>query len=198
MLDSLFQRPHHVRRLRANPLGTILDQFADYLTRRGHTACVVHQLLRAAEHYGSWLGTRNATVSPDQVTRGLGPTVPARAPRRPARARLGSHAASSRAGRRSTTCCGCSTSRTRPDWCRRRGGMTPSWPSTTVPPAGLRALRAHAPLPAAVRPRVPGPALRRRPSGPRSPEAGRHPGLLPAPCRIVEARIGRRPGVLAA
>ena len=32
MLDSLFQRPHHVRRLRANPLGAILDQFAEYLT----------------------------------------------------------------------------------------------------------------------------------------------------------------------
>ena len=57
MLDSLFQRPHHVRRLRSNPLGTILDQFAGYLARRGHTACVVHQFLRAAEHYGSWLGT---------------------------------------------------------------------------------------------------------------------------------------------
>ena len=68
MLDSLFQRPHHVRRLRSNPLGTILDQFAEYLARRGHTACVVHQFLRAAEHYGCWLGTRNAAVSPGQVT----------------------------------------------------------------------------------------------------------------------------------
>jgi integrase/recombinase XerD len=69
MLDSLFQRPHHLRRLRSNPLGTILDQFAGYLACRGHTACVVHQFLRAAEHFGSWLGTRNATVSPDQVTK---------------------------------------------------------------------------------------------------------------------------------
>ena len=37
MLSRLFQRPHHVRRLRANPLGDILDQFADYLLQRGYT-----------------------------------------------------------------------------------------------------------------------------------------------------------------
>ncbi len=69
MLDSLFQQPHHVRRLRANPLGTILDQFAEYLTSRGHATCVVHQFLRAAEHYGYWLGTTHSTVSPDQITK---------------------------------------------------------------------------------------------------------------------------------
>ena len=59
MLDALFQRSHHVRRLRANPLGAILDQFADYLLRRGYTAGFVHQLVRGAEHYGHWLGTRH-------------------------------------------------------------------------------------------------------------------------------------------
>ena len=39
MLETLFQRSHHVRRLRANPLGAILDQFAGYLHRRGHKPC---------------------------------------------------------------------------------------------------------------------------------------------------------------
>ncbi|MHC5543901.1 hypothetical protein ACYOEI_37210, partial [Singulisphaera rosea] len=68
MLDALFQRPHHVRRLRANPLGAILDQLAGYLNRRGHRACVVHQFLRSAEHYGYWLGTCHAPVTQGHVT----------------------------------------------------------------------------------------------------------------------------------
>jgi integrase/recombinase XerD len=68
MLDALFQCPHHIRRLQANPLGPVLDQFADYLIGRGHRADHVHPLLRAAEHYGYWLGTRYATVSRDHVT----------------------------------------------------------------------------------------------------------------------------------
>ena len=46
MLSRLFQRSHHVRRLRANPLAVILDEFADYLLRPGYTAGFVHQLVR--------------------------------------------------------------------------------------------------------------------------------------------------------
>jgi integrase/recombinase XerD len=69
MLDTLFQRPHHIRRIRANPLGTILDQLAGYLNRRGHRACVVHQFLRSAEHYGYWLGTCHIPVTQCHVTR---------------------------------------------------------------------------------------------------------------------------------
>ena len=69
MLDALFQRSHHVRRLRANPLGVILDQFADYLLRPGYTAGFVHQLVRGAEHYGYWLGTRHPVVTADLVSR---------------------------------------------------------------------------------------------------------------------------------
>jgi site-specific recombinase XerD len=69
MLDTLFQRSHHVRRLRANPLGAILDQFASYLLRRGHPTGVVHQSVRAAEHYGYWLGMSHPAVTADHVTR---------------------------------------------------------------------------------------------------------------------------------
>jgi integrase/recombinase XerD len=69
MLETLFKRSHHVRRLRANPLGAILDEFADYLLRRGHQTGVVHQFMRAAEHYGHWLGTRHAAVTVDHVTK---------------------------------------------------------------------------------------------------------------------------------
>lgn len=69
MLDALFQRPHHLRRFRANPLGPTLDQLAGYLTRRGHATCVIHQFLRAAEHYGYWLGTRYPAVTQGHVTK---------------------------------------------------------------------------------------------------------------------------------
>ena len=69
MLDALFQRSHHVRRLRANPLGALLDQFTDYLLRPGYTVGFVHQLVRAAEHYGHWLGTRHSVVTADLVSR---------------------------------------------------------------------------------------------------------------------------------
>lgn len=69
MLETLFQRSHHLRRLRANPLGAILDQYVEYLFRRGHTTNVVHQFVRPAEHYGYWLGMRHTAVRADHVTR---------------------------------------------------------------------------------------------------------------------------------
>ena len=69
MLDALFHRSHHVRLLRANLLGAILDQFTDYLLRPGYTVGFVHQLVCAAEHYGHWLGTRHPVVTADLVSR---------------------------------------------------------------------------------------------------------------------------------
>ena len=68
MLDVLFQRSHHIRRLRANPIGVILDQFTDYLLRRGYTNNFVHQLVRAVEHYGHWMSARQTPVTADDVT----------------------------------------------------------------------------------------------------------------------------------
>jgi integrase/recombinase XerD len=68
MLETIFQRDHHLRRLRANPLGVILDLYVEYLIGRGHTTNVVHQYLRAIEHYGHWLGTRHAVVTADDMT----------------------------------------------------------------------------------------------------------------------------------
>jgi integrase/recombinase XerD len=68
MLDTLFTRSHHVRRLRGNPLGEILDQFVGYLLRRGHQTGVIHQFVRAAEHYGHWLGTCHSAVTVDHIT----------------------------------------------------------------------------------------------------------------------------------
>jgi integrase/recombinase XerD len=70
MLETMFRRAHHLRRLRANPLGAILDQYVEYLIGRGHTTNVVHQYLRAIEHYGHWMGTQHAVVTADDLTRG--------------------------------------------------------------------------------------------------------------------------------
>jgi integrase/recombinase XerD len=69
MLSRLFQRSHLVRRLQANPLGIVLDQFADYLLRPGYTSGFIHQLVRGAEHYGYWLGTRHPAVTTAVVSR---------------------------------------------------------------------------------------------------------------------------------
>jgi hypothetical protein len=68
MLDSLFQDAHHVHRLRANPLGALFDRFAEFLVRRGHTSSSSRPFIRAAEHFGYWLGTHNTSVTADQVT----------------------------------------------------------------------------------------------------------------------------------
>ncbi len=69
MLDSLFHGAHHVHRLRTNPLGALFDRFVAFLLRRGHAAPFIHQLIRATEHFGYWLGTRYAPVTADAVTR---------------------------------------------------------------------------------------------------------------------------------
>lgn len=68
MLDVLFQRSHHIHRLRANPIGVFLDPFADYLLRRGYATNFVHQLVRAVEHYGHWMGARRTPLTADDVT----------------------------------------------------------------------------------------------------------------------------------
>src|SRR4051794_39580440 len=70
MLDSLFQRPHHIRRLRTGPLGSLFDPLVGFLLRRGHAVTFIHQIVRAVEHYGFWLQAQHAKVSADDVTPG--------------------------------------------------------------------------------------------------------------------------------
>lgn len=69
MLDSLFGDAQHVQRLRANPLGALFDPFAGFLVGRGHAAQFSRAVLRAAEHFGYWLGTQHATVTAGAVTK---------------------------------------------------------------------------------------------------------------------------------
>lgn len=58
MLEDLFRRPRVQRRIRQNPHGSVLEQFAEYLSARGHSSNTVHQYVFAAEHFGRWLGRR--------------------------------------------------------------------------------------------------------------------------------------------
>jgi site-specific recombinase XerD len=68
MLEEFFRRPHHVRRLRANPLGPFFEPLTELLSRRGHGLGLIHQYARAVEHFGHWLGACCAVVSAAQVT----------------------------------------------------------------------------------------------------------------------------------
>jgi integrase family protein with SAM-like domain len=68
MLNTLFQRPHHLDRLRANPISAVLDSFAAYLLHCGHASSTVHQFLRAVEHYGYWLGIQYTAVTLEHIT----------------------------------------------------------------------------------------------------------------------------------
>jgi site-specific recombinase XerD len=68
MLEKLFRRPHHVRRLRANPLGALFDALTELLFHRGHGPGVIHQYVRAVEHFGHWLGACYPVVAVAQVT----------------------------------------------------------------------------------------------------------------------------------
>jgi site-specific recombinase XerC len=58
MLEDLFRRPRVRRRIRQNPLGSVLEQFGDFLIARGYGPNSVHQYIFAAEHFGRWLGPR--------------------------------------------------------------------------------------------------------------------------------------------
>lgn len=68
MLEEFFRRPHHVRRLRANPLGKLFEPLAQLLTRRGHGLGLIHHYARVVEHFGHWLSTCYSVVAEEQVT----------------------------------------------------------------------------------------------------------------------------------
>src|SRR5690242_11670835 len=68
MLKELFRRPHHVRRLRANPLGLFFEPLTELVSRRGHGLDLIHQYARAVEHFGHWLGACYPVVAAEQVT----------------------------------------------------------------------------------------------------------------------------------
>jgi integrase/recombinase XerD len=58
VLDQLFRRAAVRARIRANPLGPILERYIDHLVARGHRASPLHQYVFAVEHFGRWLRGR--------------------------------------------------------------------------------------------------------------------------------------------
>lgn len=56
MLEEIFRRSRVRQRIRQNPRGQLLEQFADYLHERGHQPSPLHQYMFAAEHFTQWLG----------------------------------------------------------------------------------------------------------------------------------------------
>jgi site-specific recombinase XerD len=58
MLESIFRRKPVRARIEANPIGSILLEYAAYLSSRGHRTGPMHQYVFAVEHFGQWLGDR--------------------------------------------------------------------------------------------------------------------------------------------
>ncbi len=61
MFKDLFRKSRVRQRIRQNPHGAVLEEFAQYLSARGHSLNTVHQYVFAAEHFGRWLGRRKIT-----------------------------------------------------------------------------------------------------------------------------------------
>ena len=52
MLEDMFSCPRVRRRIRQNPLGSILEEFVDYLIARRYQTETVHSYVFAVEHCG--------------------------------------------------------------------------------------------------------------------------------------------------
>ncbi|MBI5725595.1 MAG: tyrosine-type recombinase/integrase [Planctomycetes bacterium] len=60
--------PQACCRVRANYLGPLVERLADYLLKRGYKRECIKQYLRAAEHFGRWVGThRIAPAAVDEA-----------------------------------------------------------------------------------------------------------------------------------
>jgi integrase/recombinase XerD len=62
MLESYFKRNHTLRRLRAEPTGRYMDDFAKTLHTKGYGVWAAQAYLRAAAHLGRWMMRRGFSV----------------------------------------------------------------------------------------------------------------------------------------
>ena len=62
MLEQYFRRRHVVTRLRSEPLGQLLEEFAVYLHNRGHSTFTVQGYLWATERFGRWLALHKIEI----------------------------------------------------------------------------------------------------------------------------------------
>lgn len=58
MLDHVFRADDVRKRIRSNPIGTVLERFVENLVQRGYRLNTMHHYVCAAEHFGQWLGRR--------------------------------------------------------------------------------------------------------------------------------------------
>src|SRR2546429_2918583 len=62
MLESYFKLDHTLRRLRAEPTGRYMDDFAKTLHTKGYGVCAAQAYLRAAAHLGIWMKQQGLSV----------------------------------------------------------------------------------------------------------------------------------------
>ena len=70
MLDSFFDRPFVLSRLRASPLGNLLEEYAGHLQAQGYSRSTIRYRVWAVEHFGTWLHSRppsSRTLDQDAV-----------------------------------------------------------------------------------------------------------------------------------
>jgi len=91
MLGDLFLRPHVAQRIRENPIGSVIEEFVEYLTARGYGRATMYQYVFVVEHLGKWLGGR--PINREAVERFLKKHVPSCRCTRPAPRRSRSTAA---------------------------------------------------------------------------------------------------------
>lgn len=73
-MEQIFRRKTVRDRILGNPLGRILHQYVDYLTKRGHRPSSLHQYVFAVEHFGNWLGA--GSISHESVDRFMARHIP--------------------------------------------------------------------------------------------------------------------------
>src|SRR5690349_19551056 len=69
MADSLFWRPYFWKRLHANPLGELIEEYVKHFRELGYTWLTVRGHVQALEHFGYWLGSKG--LGPKAVSREL-------------------------------------------------------------------------------------------------------------------------------
>lgn len=57
-MEQIFRKKTVRARILGNPLGSVLQQYINYLVVRGHPLGTTHQYVFAVEHFGKWLGGR--------------------------------------------------------------------------------------------------------------------------------------------
>ena len=58
MTDSLFRRPYYWDRLRANPLGELIEEYVAHFRELGYSWLTVRGHVQSLEHFGSWLRSK--------------------------------------------------------------------------------------------------------------------------------------------